>query len=213
MGRPRSNISRTPISYYMDNTIPVRMDAWVSNPALNTQRLTAARAVEAVIMALTSGQIVLDASGNVHVNPHYVPGTSAPPALPPVPVTRFETPYVAQPAPPPMPFTPQNHDVVDLSPPETYKEINARRLNFVRWLLETVGRTADAAKITPAALNSTSTTFFLPDHPLAKSWDPDGPVGVSQKERAKRVLDAGHFNAYLETTVNDLLAVCDHRQV
>lgn len=209
MGRPKSDTRRSSHSFHLAQDTVDRITELASDRRFNPAGLSVARMIETFLTSLLTGNLYFDSTGSLQ----FRGGMPAAPVPPSVPVTRFETPYVAQPAPPPMPFTPQNHDVVDLSPPETYKEINARRLNFVRWLLETVGRTVDASKITPAALNSTSTTFFLPDHPLAKSWDPDGPVGDSQKERAKRVLDAGHFNAYLETTVNDLLAVCDHRQV
>jgi len=61
MARPRSLIQRTPLSFYIDLTLPSRLDAWQRDKRLNPHGATPARAVEAFLTALCDGRFVLTA--------------------------------------------------------------------------------------------------------------------------------------------------------
>jgi len=60
MGRPRSAIERATLSFYVDRQLATKMRDWEYSPTLNSHRLTAARAVEVLLYALVSGDIVID---------------------------------------------------------------------------------------------------------------------------------------------------------
>lgn len=226
MGRKHASIQRSTSSFHMSRQLVMQFDALMRSNVVNPSALSRAEFVETLIHAVVTGHIrvpsadAIEAFGQRGSLPVLADTPIAPPTAGFVPPAA-SYPYVQPPmAPPPMPppspmiqapdapITPAEAaslgSIASVDANEHYKVTNRRRLDFAHHIVANIlGRSEDAALLTPHLIDIPATTFHLPPTGLSQPWG--NPDLASREEHARRAFDRGFLKPWLDTGLPALL--------